>query len=67
MGGGVSSLPNKMTISQVEEAAGFQARLLGNIKERFEAIQKDKTITKEQYLIGCSRGFDGSPGGDLSP
>ena len=67
MGSGASLLPDHMTYTQVEDAAGFQARLLGHVKERFEAVQVNKTITKEQYRIACTRGLDGSPGGDRTP
>ena len=65
MGGGASmNLPDRMTFTQVEAAIDFQARLLGHVKERFEAVQVDKTVTREQFMVACTRGLDGSPGGD---
>ena len=71
MGAGASidnTFPDRMTLSQVEDAAGFQARLLGKVKERFEAIATiDKTISKEQFIIGITNGLEGKPGEDRSP
>ena len=70
MGTGASvELPARMTLSQVEEKVGFQARLLGKVKERFEAVasQEDKTISKEHFLIGIANGMAGVPGGDRPP
>jgi len=61
------NLPDRMTFTQVEAAIDFQARLLGHVKERFEAVQVDKTVTREQFMVACTRGLDGSPGGDRPP
>lgn len=73
MGAGASidkdSLPDRMTLSEVEDKVGFQARLLGKVKERFEAVAStgDKKISKEHFLIGIANGMGGAPGKDRPP
>ena len=73
MGAGASidneSLPDRMSLSEVEDKVGFQARLLGNVKERFEAVasKEDKTISNEHFLIGVANGMGGTPGNDRPP
>ena len=73
MGAGASvdadALPDRLTLAQVEDKVGFQARLLGKVQERFEAVasQDDKTISKAHYLIGLANGMGGAPGHDRPP
>ena len=52
MGAGASidadALPERMTLAEVEDKVGFQARLLGKVQERFQAVasKDDKTVSK---------------------
>ena len=73
MGAGASidmnSLPDRMTLEEVEDKVGFQARLLGKVQERFNAVAstEDKKISKEHFLVGIKNGMGGEPGLDRPP